>query len=167
MDSKTINKAYQTLVKRINASSRFFSGSGHDTFDSDGGCTTRFVWNQAQPAFEKTKDGVKLTLLYGSRSCFDSAICDGEHNDSIVYCFVNQADAKRMAAAFKPNGFFVTIRQCKSCFDMSMDDFKRIWLTTAIHANRNLYKLGHAGKPFLKAGETIESLAIEYDINKT
>lgn len=166
MDSKTtINKAYQTLVKRINASSRHFSGCGHDTFDSEGGCTTRFFWNQAQPAFEKTKAGaVKLALVYGSTTCYQSSICDGEHNDNKVCCVVNQADAKRIS--FKPNGFYMTLRQCKSCFDMSIDDFKRIWLTTAIRANRNLYKLGHAGKPFLKAGETIESLAVEYDVNK-
>ena len=165
MDSKTINKAYQTLVKRINASSRFFSGSGHDTFDSEGGCTTRFFWNQAQPAFEKTKDGaVKLALVYGSTTCYQSSICDGKQNNSIVYCFASKADAKRIP--FKPNSFFMTMRQCKSHFGMSMDDFKRIWLTIAIHANCNLYKLGHAGKPFLKVGETIESLAVEYDVNK-
>jgi len=164
MDSKTINKAYQTLVKRINASSRFFSGSGHDTFDSEGGCTTRFLWNQAQPAFDLAENGsVKLTLLYGSHSCFESSICDGGPNACKVYCFVNKANAKRIA--IKPDDFVMTMRQCKSRFGMSLDDFKRIWLTTAIHANRNLYKLGHAGKPFLKAGETIESLAIEYDVN--
>lgn len=162
MDSKTINKAYQTLVRRINASSKFFSGSGNDTFDSEGGCTTRFLWNQAQPAFEKTKDGaVRLTFVYGSHSCFDSAICDGGPNARKVCCFVNKANAKRIA--IKPDDFVMTMRQCKLRFGMSLDDFKRIWLTTAIHANRNLYKLGHAGKPFLKAGETIESLAIEYD----
>ena len=48
-------------------------------------------------------------------------------------------------------------------FGVSNDEFKRVWLTTALKANHDLYKLGHAGKPFLKAGETIESLAIEYD----
>ena len=173
MDSKTINKAYQTLVKRINASSRFFSGSGHDTFDSEGGCTTRFVWNQAQPAFVKiqTENGpiVALSLLFNSRAFFGVAICDGADDNNRITCVVSKHEVKKLGLnSFLSNlskTVILSMRQCKSMFDVSNDEFKRVWLTTAMKANHNLYKLGHAGKPFLKASDSIESLAIAHDIN--
>lgn len=170
MNKNTIHKAYQALVKRINSSSAFISGC-NDTFDSEHGCTTRFFWNAAQPAFSRItrstfRKGVsedqfgliKLSLVYGSKTGYSASICDA--NENMILCLLSSDDFDKISPWLSG---WSTMRQCKA--NLSNDDFKRIWLMTAISCGKDLYKLGHNGKPFLKAGETIESLALEYDLN--
>ena len=155
-----INKAYQIVLKRINASSQFING-WNDTFDSEHGCTTRFFWNEAQPGFERIKNkynSIKLSLVFGSRITYGASICDNTNNP--ILCLLNEDDFANVNSWLK---YSCTMRMRNG---ISNDDFKRIWLMTALSSGKDLYKLGHAGKPFLKAGETIESLAIEYDLSK-
>ena len=163
MTKSTISKAYQTIVKRLCASSRFFSGSGTDTFDSEHACTTKFFWNKVQPAITRIDDNkLALTLIYDSRIRYRSSICDSTKDSTEIKCFINENASLMQKMAWIDNTQCVTLRKCKGL--ISKDDFKRIWLTTALNAHRDLYKLGHAGKPFIKANDTIESLAIEYDL---
>lgn len=157
MTKQTINKAYQALLKRLNNGSEF---------DEYGG-----FWNRVQPAFEQIngtfgklvnedKYGlIKLSLVYSSTTGYNASICDADGH--LVLCLLTKDDFDKINPWLKG---WTTMRRCKA--NLSNDDFKRIWLMTVISYGRDLYKLGHNGKPFLKAGETIESLALEYDLLK-
>lgn len=162
MTKSTINKAYQTIVKRLCASSCYFSGSGADTFDSEHACTTKFFWNQVQPAIVKIDSKLALTLIYDSRICYRYSIFDLSKDNTAIDCFINENASLTQKMACIDNKQWVTLRTCKGL--ISKDEFKQIWVETALNAHCDLYKLGHAGKPFIKASDTIESLAVEYDL---
>lgn len=136
----TVEKAWKTMLKRLHARSQ--DGSS--------------FWSRPQPAFRRNVDGTcVLDLLFGSRTCYNNAIYD-EHDEAVKpqvhehlpYCISNPC--------------VTTMRTYK---ELPNIDFKRIWLETAL--GHTMYKLGVEacdGKPFLKASDTMESLALECDL---
>ena len=146
MKAQTINKAYQALIKRINKATAF-------EYAAD-------FWNAAHPGFNKDGDKVILCLIYKSTTSYGASICDKNEKNPII-CVLNKSDSEKVSKFLKSG--FATMRQLKEFPNL---EFKRLWLNTAISSNQDLYKLGHAGTPFIKAGDTIESLAIEYDMLK-
>lgn len=146
MKAQTINKAYQALIKRINKAAAF-------GYASD-------FWNAAHPGFTKEGDKITLCLIYKSRISYDASICDKGEKTPII-CVLNKSDSEKVFKVLK--GGFATMRQLKEFPNL---EFKQLWLKAAISSNQDLYKLGHAGTPFIKVGDTIESLAIEYDMLK-
>ena len=136
----TMEKAWKMMMKRLHA--RSHDGSS--------------FWSRPQPAFRRNVDGTcVLDLLFGSRICYIDSIHDG-HNKA-----VNPQVHEHLPMCVN-SPCVTTMRSYK---ELSNIDFKRIWLETAL--GHTLYKLGFEdcdSKPFLKASDTMESLALECDL---
>lgn len=137
----TIEKAWKTMLKRLHAPDML---------------TGLRCWSRPQPAFRRNIIGIsRLDLLFGSTSYLPRSINDGHGTEIII-----QVHEHLPKCVHSPN--VATMRMYK---ELSNIDFKRIWLETAL--GHTMYKLGFEdcdGKPFLKASDTMESLALEYDL---
>lgn len=141
----TIEKAWKTMMARLHV---------HDKFNSS-------FWSRPQPAFRRSKDGkFYLDLVYGSRITYGAGINSGPQTYPATEKPVNVLVHEELPLS--KSIYAVTMRQFK---ELENIEFKRIWLETAI--GHTLYKLGSDecdGKPFINKLDTIESLAIEYDL---
>ena len=139
----TIEKAWKTMLARLHV---------HDKSNSS-------FWSRPQPAFRRSKDDkFYLDLVYGSRITYNAGINLGTQTYPAKPANVLVHEELPLSKSM----YVATMRQRS---ELENIEFKRIWLETAI--GHTLYKLGSDncdGKPFLNKLDTIESLAIEYDL---